>query len=483
MAPTPVGMPAPLSVSSRTLGQVGVPQALPPGARVIRASQPAPMPGAPQVMPASATRPYVVGGPAYAAQPRQGVRTTKTGEVAPSEALKLLKEGNARFVAGRPVSIRTTNAEMRALLVEEGQAPHTAIIGCADSRAPLEKIFDAMPGDIFVLRNAGNTCTHAEGSFVGSLEFATGALGSKLILVLGHTKCGAIYGATKGYFDAKLGPGKSSGSALEGLLHDLGSVAEMAAGELGPSAEYEKVAAHAVKVNVFHTINFLLKYSKSLRQQVQSGKLEIHGGKVEFLGPSPDQMALVAGSVASVPPSLFAPKEAAPATVRTAADAAVAPQKALEYLKSGNRRYVAGAPTAPTATQDRIILGDMRKALVDKGQAPHAAIIGCADSRAPVETLFDAAPGDLFVLRNAGNTCTHAEGSFLGSLEFCVGKLGSRLIVVMGHTNCGALAGAAGTYLSIKEAAETKTPGCALEGLLQGLTSVAAQTAQELYQV
>jgi len=85
-----------------------------------------------------------------------GVRTTKTGDVAPSDALKLLKEGNARFVEGKPQSIKT-NAEMRTLLVEEGQAPHTAIIGCADSRAPLEKIFDAMPGDIFVLRNAGNT--------------------------------------------------------------------------------------------------------------------------------------------------------------------------------------------------------------------------------------------------------------------------------------------------------------------------------------
>ena len=48
-------------------------------------------------------------------------------------------------------------------LVDKGQAPHTAIIGCADSRAPLETVFDAMPGDIFVLRNAGNTCTHAEG--------------------------------------------------------------------------------------------------------------------------------------------------------------------------------------------------------------------------------------------------------------------------------------------------------------------------------
>ncbi|CAE7220863.1 mtcA2 [Symbiodinium sp. CCMP2592] len=408
-----------------------------------------------------------------------GVRTTKTGDVAPSDALKLLKEGNARFVEGKPQSIKT-NAEMRTLLVEEGQAPHTAIIGCADSRAPLEKIFDAMPGDIFVLRNAGNTCTHAEGSFVGSLEFATGALGSRLILVLGHTKCGAIYGATKGYF-AKLGAGSSSGSALEALLHDLGSVAEVAAGEKGASADFETVASHAVKVNVFHTINFLLKYSKSLRQQVQSGKLEIQGGiyqletgKVEFLGPSPEQKALTEESVTSVPPSLLAPKEPSPATVRTAADDAVLPQKALEYLKSGNKRYVAGTPKAPTTTQD------MRKALVDKGQAPHAAIIGCADSRAPVETLFDAAPGDLFVLRNAGNTCTHAEGSFLGSLEFCVGKLGSRLIVVMGHTNCGALAGAAGTYLAIKEAAETKTPGCALEGLLQGLTSVAGQTAQEM---
>ncbi|CAE7708247.1 mtcA2, partial [Symbiodinium sp. CCMP2456] len=118
------------------------------------------------------------------------------------------------------------------------------------------------------------------------------------------------------------------------LLHDLGSVAEMAAGEMGASADFEKVAAHAVKVNVFHTINFLLKYSKSLRDQVRSGKLEIHGGiyqletgKVEFLGPSPDQRALVAGSKSSVPPSLFTPKEAAPATVRTAADSAVAPQK------------------------------------------------------------------------------------------------------------------------------------------------------------
>jgi carbonic anhydrase len=122
----------------------------------------------------------------------------------PDEALKLLKEGNARFIKGEPTATRT-NEKMRQELVDMGQAPHTAIIGCADSRAPLETVFDAMPGDIFVLRNAGNTCTHAEGSVLGSLEFCVAALQSKMVLVLGHTACGAIKGATATYLQAKSG--------------------------------------------------------------------------------------------------------------------------------------------------------------------------------------------------------------------------------------------------------------------------------------
>ena len=67
------------------------------------------------------------------------------------------KTGNGRFVKGECLGART-NHELRQQLVTEGQSPHTAIIGCADSRAPLEAVFDAMPGDLFVLRNAGNTC-------------------------------------------------------------------------------------------------------------------------------------------------------------------------------------------------------------------------------------------------------------------------------------------------------------------------------------
>lgn len=129
---------------------------------------------------------------------------------------------------------------MRNALVDMGQAPHTAVIGCADSRAPLEAIFDAMPGDIFVLRNAGNTCTHAEGSMVGSLEFSTGKLGAQLILVLGHTKCGAIYGATNAYLEAKNSEVSSVNSALEGLLLDLAPVAEKALADMASNSDLDR---------------------------------------------------------------------------------------------------------------------------------------------------------------------------------------------------------------------------------------------------
>jgi carbonic anhydrase len=124
-------------------------------------------------------------------------------------ALQTLKEGNERFVVGAPAAGKVHHS-MREALATKGQAPHTAIVGCADSRCPLETLFDALPGDLFVLRNAGNTCTHAEGSILGSLEFCTGALNTQLIFVLGHTNCGAIKGATAAYFAAKKQPTKAT---------------------------------------------------------------------------------------------------------------------------------------------------------------------------------------------------------------------------------------------------------------------------------
>lgn len=181
-------------------------------------------------------------------------------------------------------------------MVNEGQAPHTAIIGCADSRAPLETVFDAMPGDIFVLRNAGNTCTHAEGSMVGSLEFCLGALKTKMVLVLGHTACGAIKGATSTYLQSKSGKKTQVTKALDALLVGLSDVAKKASQELGPDATEQQVVDRTIKLNVFHTIDCLLQYSPLIREKVAAGEVEIQGGiydletgNVEFLGQSPAQ--------------------------------------------------------------------------------------------------------------------------------------------------------------------------------------------------
>ena len=264
-----------------------------------------------------------------------------------------------------------------------------------------------------VLAPASVCQPEAEGSMVGSLEFCTGKLGSRLVLVLGHTKCGAVYGATKTFLDGQASP-KKFGSALEGLLQDLGAVAQQAQEEMGPDAEADAVAAHAVKVNVFHTIDFLLKFSESIREGVRSGQIEIHGGiyhletgNVEFMGKSPRQTELLDSSL-PIPPSMANCPEPDHGVhgVRTGADVAIRSRDALKLLKEGNERFAAGAPTAATTSRD------MRRALVKCGQAPHSAIVGCADSRVPVDTVFDAMPGDLFVLRNAGNTCTHAAWSY-----------------------------------------------------------------------
>ena len=103
-----------------------------------------------------------------------------------------------------------------------------------------------------------------------------GKLGSKLILVLGHTQCGAIAGATKTYLTSKGGNStKNAGCALEGLLIGLSRVAEQAEEELGVGARLDHLVAHSVKVNVFHSIDFLLKFSEPLRKLVKSGTLLI----------------------------------------------------------------------------------------------------------------------------------------------------------------------------------------------------------------
>jgi carbonic anhydrase len=108
------------------------------------------------------------------------------------EALKRLKEGNARYAAGNPMQ-SGVSAELRTELSTKGQFPYAAIVGCSDSRAPVELIFDVGPGELFVVRTAGNIVSPTQ---MGSLEFAVANLKAPLIVVLGHQKCGAVAAAT-----------------------------------------------------------------------------------------------------------------------------------------------------------------------------------------------------------------------------------------------------------------------------------------------
>jgi len=225
-----------------------------------------------------------------------GIRTQADDPVSAAAALKKLQEGNARYVAGTPLHCNIDNTARNAL-AQHGQLPLAAVIGCADSRCPIELLFDVQPGDVFVLRNAGNTCTHAEGSVVGSIEYCVSALHTQLVLVLGHTMCGAIKGATQIALTPREPPSgkmlERRRSSLEGLLDGLSPVAKQASGELGHNATVDEVAAKAVKVNVFHTIHKLISYSKIIKEKISKGEVQVQGaiydivsGKVEFLGKS-----------------------------------------------------------------------------------------------------------------------------------------------------------------------------------------------------
>ena len=108
----------------------------------------------------------------------------------------------------------------------------------------------------------------------------------------------------------------------------------------------------------------------------------------------------------------------------------VSAQDALERLLEGNRRFVAGARSHDTPT------GPARRNELTAGQEPFAIILGCSDSRVPAEIVFDQGLGDLFVIRVAGNIVSPSQ---IGSVEFAAGRYATRLVVVMGHSQCGAV--------------------------------------------
>jgi carbonic anhydrase len=178
-------------------------------------------------------------------------------DMTPEQALQNLIAGNRRFVSEKRENPRQTLARLTE--VAQVQKPFAAILSCADSRVPSEIIFDQGFGDLFICRVAGNVATPEE---IGSLEFGTLVLGAKVIMVMGHKRCGAVDATIKG---AQV-PGQ-----IASLLDAIRPAVERSQGQSGERLE------NATKANVLLQIE-RLQASPVISQLIEEGKLKIAGG-------------------------------------------------------------------------------------------------------------------------------------------------------------------------------------------------------------
>jgi carbonic anhydrase len=193
----------------------------------------------------------------------------------PAQVLDSLRHGNERFASGN-IASRDMLHDQR--ITSAGQYPHAVVLSCIDSRAPAEFIFDAGLGDLFNARIAGNI---ADPDLVGSMEFACAVSGAKLVLVMGHTSCGAIKGACD-----RVELGNLTG-LLKKIEPALASVHDVPGERNSKNSAFVEAVSEA---NVRLTVERIRELSPILRDLEDAGKIEITGciydlntGRVRFL--------------------------------------------------------------------------------------------------------------------------------------------------------------------------------------------------------
>ena len=180
--------------------------------------------------------------------------------VTPEGAIEMLREGNRRFLDNAPLERNWAN-DIDA--TAGGQYPYAVVLACIDSRVPVETVFDQGIGDIFTPRVAGNIVNE---DLLGSMEFACKLAGSKAILVLGHTACGAVKGAI----------GKARLGNLTALVTKIEPVVDQVAANMdSESPEFVDTVAEA---NVVATIEAIRTQSEVLAEMEQAGEIAIVGG-------------------------------------------------------------------------------------------------------------------------------------------------------------------------------------------------------------
>ncbi|MDX2165817.1 MAG: carbonic anhydrase [Deltaproteobacteria bacterium] len=176
----------------------------------------------------------------------------------PAAALERLRAGQARFVAGAPIAPNRDLAQLRA--VAPKQEPFAAVLACADSRVPVEVVYDQGFGDLFVVRVAGNIATAVE---IASLEYSVAVLGAEVIKVVGHSNCGAVKAAL-------------AGDKVPGQISTLYQ-------HIVPALQRGSMSLdEAIAANVRYQVRKLREASPLLAKVVGEGKLVIEGGVFDF---------------------------------------------------------------------------------------------------------------------------------------------------------------------------------------------------------
>ncbi len=176
-------------------------------------------------------------------------------KLSPDESLKELMDGNARFVSGNLTSGGRGVQAARAKTVNK-QEPFASVLACADSRVPVEYVFDQNVGDIFVTRVAGNIATP---EIIGSIEYGVAVLGTKVILVMGHHSCGAVKAAIEG-------------KAVPGQISSLFPHLQAAVDKSGPDAEA------VAKTNAIMQAALLRESSSVVSEAVKAGNVKVVAG-------------------------------------------------------------------------------------------------------------------------------------------------------------------------------------------------------------
>src|ERR1700733_5225220 len=203
------------------------------------------------------------------------------------EALALLQEGNHRFVSdigGR----EAITGRSRRLELAAKQEPFAAILGCSDSRVPVEIIFDQGLGDLFVIRVAGNIVAPSQ---IGSVEFVAERFTTRLVVVLGHSRCGAIQAT----LEQLTGPTERRSRNVHSIVNRVRPAVEGLL-ETGLRHDYDALVHHAVRANVRASTNQLRHGSQVIEQMIQTEGLVVVGaeysletGVVDFFDGVPEE--------------------------------------------------------------------------------------------------------------------------------------------------------------------------------------------------